>query len=396
MYFGMHQGVVFTMKFDPPAYRRFLIFTFGSFILCFAGMVGVNAALDPLHILHGPANQDAYDSESRYAMPGMILNNKAPVAVLGSSVVQNFDEAYYFEKTGLHLSRYFLTGGTAYEQRRLVETLLSAQHAPQTILWGIAPTSYFNADINSIRWTSFPEYLFAPEPSVMRYLFSFETFNRALRQIPARLAGRTQSESERFTQDHEKFPLGQDSIYRSYCGPKMNERIARLFQYDYTMMQEQIEHNLAAVIAAHPNVKFILFLPPYSLVQFAEFDKADVLGEVMAFRVILAETAKRFPNTSFYDFQADIDMISDDADYSDSIHYGAKTTRAIIDVLASGKAPPVNIDEHNARLQKAVDDNAEQIWRGIANFCEHAGQPLEVEVQKLSLHKLHGEQAQPE
>jgi hypothetical protein len=366
------------MKFYAYHFRRFIIFLLGGFICCLLAMVCLNAIFDPLHILRFPAENDYYDSESRFGMPGPIHANASKHAVVGTSIVQDFDEAYYHARTGQSLSRYLLPGGTAYEQRRLLETLLVAPTPPETVIWGIAPTSFFAPGVESLRWSQFPEYLFKPEPFLPRYIFSFETFYRLLRQIPDRMTHRTQTPSERFTTDSKKMPLGRDYIYSSYCGPKTAERIARLGEYDYNLMQAHIDHNMLPVIEKHPEVHFILFLPPYSLVQFVEFDKGGVLDEVMEFRTLAAKAVSRLPNVTLYDFASDIALISNDADHRDSIHYGPATTRRMIDDILADRRRIKNgeIAIQNTRLQQAVDRSRARIWNDIAAYCQKSGQPV--------------------
>jgi hypothetical protein len=334
-------------------------------------MAAANAYFDPLHILRPPGAHDTYDSESRFAMPGMILANTADHAVVGTSIVQDFDEAYYKGKTGQDIARYLLTGGTAYEQRRMIETLLTSDTPPKTIIWGIAPTSFFTSELDSIRWSQFPEYLFTKNPSALQYVFSFQTFYRLLRQLPARLNDQTQTAAQRFTTDTNAMPLGRDHIYKTYCGPLKDERIARLGEYDYTMIEAQIMTNMIPVITAHPDTQFILFFPPYSLVQFIEFDKAKALGEVFRFRTAIAQSVKDIPNVTLYDFGSDQTLISDDDDHRDSIHYGAKTTRAMIDDIQTGKNKITNddIERKNAQLKKLIENRRDQIWRDIDAYC---------------------------
>jgi hypothetical protein len=390
------------MKYKKPSFGNFIMSLLAGLITGVLVMAAINAAFDPLHILRPPAAQDYYDSESRYAMPGLMLHNTSPAAVVGSSVVQDFDQAYYKEKTGQSLGRFFLTGGTAYEQRRMIETLLQSPAPPKTIIWGVAPNSFFYPELNSIRWTSFPEDLFTARPSLLQYLFSFETFYRLIRQVPARLKAESQSPEQRFLELPGDRPFGRESIYGSYCGRGMDERLARLEEYDYSRMEEQIKANLLPVIAAYPDVQFMLFLPPYSLVQFAEYDRVGVLEKVVKFREALASLSAPYENTALYDFQSDIAMISNDADHRDSIHYGPQTTRRIIDsVLADQhRADAQTIGDLSQKLVEAVHRKAPDIWQDIALYCQKSGQPVlagsEVEVQKLGVHELNRQKAQPE
>ncbi|MCC6598990.1 MAG: hypothetical protein IT559_09415 [Alphaproteobacteria bacterium] len=346
-------------------------------------MVGFNAALDPLHVLRAPAAQDYYDTESRFGMPGLVLHNQAPDAVVGTSIVQDFDEVFYKHETGRALSRYLLTGGTAYEQRRMIETLLRAETPPELIIWGVAPTSFFAPGLESIRWDQFPEHLYTQQPSPLRYVASFQTFYRLLRQIPARLRGNSQSPEQRFKSTHEDAAGDAQNgsrIYKTYCGAQMGRRLARLGAYDYSLMHAQLEQNLRPILENHPEIAFTLFLPPYSLVQFAEFEKAGVLDEVLRFRTLLAALVKDYPHAALYDFGSDIPMISNLGDYHDGVHYGSATMQAMIAAMQDkrGWVENGNIKVQNERLRRAVQQGSPQIWHDAEDYCRAAG--LEIKI----------------
>lgn len=365
-----------------------MVFPLVGFSLCCFLMAGAVFLEDPLHILRPPETRDFYDSESRFAMPGMILHHTSPHAILGTSVVQDFDEGYYRQKTGQDISRYLLTGGTGYEQRRMLETLLDLEKPPEQILWGLDPAS-FTGDLQSIRWEQFPGHLFSHSPSRdLTYIFSFQSFYRLLRQLPDRFSpdGKRYSETTRFRYEalarparFKDLPAGLDTIAQIYCGQGLFDRIARLQDFDFSTASAQISHNIVTPVQAHPDIRFVLYFPPYSLVQFVEYQKAGVLEPIMAFRTQVLQQLAPYPNVKIYDFQSDPSLITAYSAYHDSIHYGRSVMHRITDDVVSGHnlVTTSHIGARNKIIKNMLEKNSKALWQKIKGTCAKTSDPVQ-------------------
>lgn len=341
---------------------------FGTFILLFLGMAFTNTVIDPLHILKAPEQRDLYDRQTRYALPGLLRQNKAPYAIIGTSVIQDFDETYFEEQWDADMTRYPILGGTGYEQRRALETLLTSAQPPETVIWGLDVAS-FTGELKRIRWAQFPEHLFSNSLLVYpRYIFSFETFYRALRLIPDR--ARFKTPQSRFVYEADNLEFSRDAVLRSYCGDGLEKRINHLKNFNFSTQFAQIKTNILAPILQNSDTNFILFFPPYSAVQYAEFDRAGVLDHVLSFRQNVLKTLKNQSHVTLYDFQSSGEIVNNLNYYRDPFHYGQPVMHWMSEQWKNG----TNIlsAENLESRQRKIRDFAEQysgIWDGVNTFC---------------------------
>lgn len=361
------------MKSAFLRYRVFIFFTVGAFIFCLAAMTAINAVFDPLHIMRSPVAKDYYDSESRFAMPGLIRFNNAAQAIVGTSVIQDFDEAAFSRMTGQDTARYLLTGATAYEQVRLLQTLLGAENPPRLILWGLDPLSFTGA-LDSIRWAQFPEHLFQERIFLPSYLASFQTFYRFLRQLPDRMSHKALTPEQRFRTAPEGQRYGAERIYATYCDSGLRDRLSRLKEFDFSTQDEQIQTHLAGLISRFPQTEFIIFFPPYSQAQFAEYERGGVLEPVLDFREKAARTLAGAENARLIDFQGEKSLVSNPDHFRDSVHTG----KAVMDHMARGFiGPDLDTPQDITRANGDLRDLAHGFsWQAVYEFCAAQSRPV--------------------
>lgn len=331
-------------------------------------MSAVNFIFDPLHILKLPAEKALYDRQTRYALPGLLRQNKTEVAIVGTSVVQDFDESYFEENWKKNITRYPVLGGTGYEQRRALETLLGGDNPPETVIWGLDVAS-FSGDLNRIRWAQFPEHLFSNDWNVYpRYIFSFETFYRLLRLIPDYM--KAKSQEERFVFKADNLEFSKNAVLRAYCGDGLQARLDNLESFDFTTQDVQIQANIVAPIGATPNTQFIVFFPPYSAVQYAEFDRVGALPALLSFRAGVLNALKEFDNVTVYDFQSARDIVENLDNYRDPFHYGRNVMHIMSDAWKNGDH--ILTSENLAERQQIIQDLAAQystVWGEVHEVC---------------------------
>lgn len=361
------------MRLSVRLYRFFAFGFIGFFAALLLLMACVTAVFDPLHMLSKPQEKDVYDRESRYAMPGIVHFNESDHIFFGTSIIQDFDEVYYEQASGSSVARYFFTGGSAYEQRRLLETLLETEHKPKRIYWGLDAVS-FTGDLQRIRWAQFPEYLYDPTPSLLRYVFSYESFYRLLRQLPDRFYFKNGYVDEA-NRVRPKYKFGKEQLYKTYCGERLQARIERLHEFDFSTQEQQISEHLIDIMRAHPDVEFVLFFPPYSLLQFAEYQEADVIDSVLAFRELVYDSASMLSNVRFYDFQSDRRFITDFEEFRDSVHMSPKASQSMSDLLLSGKSVSRKaLLAGSGFLRSAASRDG--VWRKAESYCAAQSKPI--------------------
>jgi hypothetical protein len=128
---------------------------------------------------------------------------------------------------------------------------------------------------------------------------------------------------------------------------------------DYDAMVRNFERDAVVLIAQHPDVRFDIYLPPYSILQWVAMRDASpaTLGIVYHFTGYLARRLTEFPNVRLFDFRAVRDITHDLDNYGDVIHHSPAVDLKVLSWLAAGDhrvdraAPEASLDELKAQVK---------------------------------------------
>ena len=109
--------------------------------------------------------------------------------------------------------------------------------------------------------------------------------------------------------------------------------------YDYEAMVRCFERDAIGLIAAHPDVAFDIYFPPYSILQFVAMRDASpaTLKTAYAFSAYAAPRLLQFPNVRLHDFRVVNEITHDLGNYGDVVHHSPAVDLKILSWLADRK-----------------------------------------------------------
>jgi hypothetical protein len=109
--------------------------------------------------------------------------------------------------------------------------------------------------------------------------------------------------------------------------------------FDYDAMVRNFERDAIGLIAKNPGVKFDIYLPPYSILQFVAMRDASptTLKIVYEFSDYFSRRLTQFANVRLFDFREAKEITHDLANYGDVIHHSPAIDLKILNHLAEGK-----------------------------------------------------------
>ena len=122
---------------------------------------------------------------------------------------------------------------------------------------------------------------------------------------------------------------------------------------------DNLEKNLISIIRAHPETDFILFIPPYSELEWYNMYLRGHLDFVLYIKEICAERLLELPNVTLYDFNTREEWVRDLRYYKDYSHYSPEINDAIAQAIANGEnrvRDIYDIYEHNDLICAWVDE----------------------------------------
>jgi hypothetical protein len=124
-------------------------------------------------------------------------------------------------------------------------------------------------------------------------------------------------------------------------------------------MVRNFEHDAIGLIEQNPDVKFDLYFPPYSILQFVAMRDASpaTLKIVYDFTGYVSRRLAQVPNASLHDFREIKDITHDLGNYGDVVHHSPAIDLKVLAMLASGQyvvdraAPTASLERLKAQVE---------------------------------------------
>jgi len=361
-------------------------------LLCAAALVILLAVtltfvVDPLQLFR-PARLFAamYSPESRLQAAGLIRSQEFDTVFMGTSLALHYRQSDIDRHLGVRSVKLVLPGSMSSEQKFVLDAAL--ERRPKRILWemddwifsdspDIDANIHLPADLYRRNAKGLAGYLFSGamareslwillrsipplEPTVARLttdmLFKFSVPN----------VDDLNAFDPRF--DVPGFYNAKNALaaFRRITAPVRSRYLAE--GYDYDALVRNFEHDAIGLIAGNPGVKFDIYFPPYSILQFVAMRDASpsTLKIVYDFSAYAARRLLQFSNVSLYDFREVREITHDLNNYGDVIHHSPVVDLKVLSMLAGKKclvdraAPTASLDRLKSQVEAYRVDNSER------------------------------------
>ena len=123
--------------------------------------------------------------------------------------------------------------------------------------------------------------------------------------------------------------------------------------FSFDVMKKNFDKNVYEIIKSNPNIKFDIFFPPYSILAWYDIDEQGWLKDALLLRKYIQDKLNSLNNAYLYDFQANIDFITNLNNYVDTTHYKPKCIPHILDNI-SKKRISLDINKSNSKIKAYV------------------------------------------
>ena len=351
--------------------------------LCASGLVMVmavalNFVVDPLQLFR-PARffPAMYSQDSRMQDAGLIRSQDFDTVFMGTSLAIHYRQSDIDRHLGVRSVKLALPGSNSKEQKFVLDAAL--ERHPRRILWQMDDWIFRDSpDIDSNVYL--PADLYRRNAKgIASYLFSGAMARESLwilaRSIPpleplvARLTTGVLfkfpiSRVDDINALHPRFDVAgfynaknAMAAFRRLTDPVRSRYLAE--GYDYDALVRHFEHDAIGLIEKNPDVKFDIYFPPYSILQFVAMRDASpaTLKAVYDFSAYAGPRLMQFPNVSLHDFRVAKEITHDLTNYGDVIHHSPAVDLKVLSLLAEGKyivdraAPTASLDRLKAQVE---------------------------------------------
>jgi hypothetical protein len=344
------------LKHKMSAAKNLLRFL-GATAFVILGAATLNFVVDPLQLFR-PARLFAamYSPDSRMQDAGLIRSQQFDTVFMGTSLAIHFRQSDIDRLLGVMSLKLSMTGSTSHEQSFVIAAAL--ERHPKRVIWQVDDWIFRDAaEVDQDIYL--PADLYRRNiKGVAGYLFS-GAMARESAWIMARSIPPLAPLVARLTNGVMfKFPISRvDDInilrpevdvheaynaknaadaFRSITGPVRSVYLAEGYRYE--AMVKNFETDAVGLIVKNPDVKFDIYFPPYSILQWVAMRDASpsMLQLVYDFSAYAARRLAAFPNARLHDFRAIAEVTHDLGNYADVIHHSPAVDLKILSWLAAG------------------------------------------------------------
>ncbi|MGG6314042.1 copper amine oxidase N-terminal domain-containing protein [Paenibacillus macerans] len=336
---------------------RFVIW-FMAYIMLFAALVGTFVfAVDPLQLYRKASYPPLFTKQERYQTPGLAKNYAYDTIILGSSMTENFVPSEVGNLLGGKVMKLSMEGSTAKEQRMIADVAIGTGQV-QKVLWGI---DYFSFRDNAVRdEAAFPFYLY--DNSVWndyKYLFNVSDVKHALGAMFLPKDRMSQLRNLDLLNNWDASAVyGPDQVLAKWHEARIAEQLTADSEPALDIVKQNFETNTMSLIEAHPEIEFIIYYPPYSILrqQMWYSVNPERFANQLAMKTYMYERFSAYDNVRVYDFQSDSSITYNLDEFKDLSHHSAAVNLRIIEEIAAGthQVTAANVELNNRLLQEQV------------------------------------------
>lgn len=330
--------------------RRWTLVFGGTVFALVVLLIALVVFVDPFFHYHAPLEDYPYLIDNQLSQnPGMAEHMEYDSVLLGSSMTVNFEADWFSELMGLDLIKLPYNGAYPRDIYNIMECVDKSGQPLQAVFWGVDLASY----TGSVEETKYP----LPE-----YLYDDIAFNdweywlnkQVLLDyiLKPLFSGDGATDLSSVYNSHWWMVnfYGKETVLDSYKRP---EELAAV-QVDKTAYTQallaNLETNIAPLLENHPDTKFVIFYPPYSILFWYDYLAAGQLDAVLEEYRVSMEWFLGYDNVEVYYFQNMPEVITNLDNYADISHHNQKINRYMAECFTNGTYQ-VGTGEYEAVLE---------------------------------------------
>jgi hypothetical protein len=324
----------------------------------------VNYIVDPYQFYRQPGfYKPVYFNDQRYQNPGLARTQDYSLAIIGTSMTDNFLLSYVNNALNRKIVKLSMMGASMYEQKLMANVVIRTQKA-DTIIYEL---NYFSFRGGSERVTQtgkgFPYYMYQGGiMSHFKYLCNPETLLRSYQILLKHYKGIRHytmvEDLEKYNTWYYNSKFAMENAIKDWNLAQNDLKRADPEEFTWEYIKDNTDKNLINLIKSNPDTEFILFYPPFSILIHKFLDNRDLFHKEIKLKQYIFENTRNLENVKIYDFQ-DLEEITHNLDnYRDMTHYSIEINEYIIDSIAKGQHI-VNDENIEQKLENLITQVAE-------------------------------------
>lgn len=313
--------------------KHFFITVLAGVLACFAVLILLLSSVDPFFVLHGLEEGDtARFHNQRYQMAGLIRHQDYSAVVMGTSLAANYRASWFTQGTGEETLKITFPDGWISEFDTALQLAFRTHPGLDKVYFCLDPNILIRRDRD--RTVELPRYLYNLNPlDDVEYLLNADTYQEAMRSFLRRDTEEMVSLDNAYVWDGT-YTFSWASALAGYPRPEPSETTLPEDAY-----LEAAEENLDVVcgwIEAHPEVEFVLWFPPYSMLYWDKTTREGTKDAILTAVDYAAGRLLGYENVKLHSFLLS-PPVSNLNNYTDHIHCSGVVTAWVAQSLLAGQ-----------------------------------------------------------
>lgn len=313
-------------------YQRWACGFLAALLAFLSACAGIIYAVDPCFYYRMPSSRQLVFFNERYQAAGLAKNVPAETVLLGTSMAANYRASWieeFYQTSGLRIT---IPDGYFSEFDKVMALLFRKKDPPVRILFALDLNTLIR-DGSGVT-SAMPEYFYNQNPlDDVQYLLNKDSLYYSLYAIMTDRQGGGETLDEGFTWDKTS-DWGRYETLRNYARADVAEEPAP--EDAYLKFTEENVAVMESWFQAHPDVKFELFLSPYSILA---WDRAIRQGDLDARLTALeraCEILLSYDNVRVHAPLFAVNLVTNLDNYCDYVHHSGEAGEWVLGNVCAG------------------------------------------------------------
>lgn len=339
-------------------YKNWIKNALTSTIILIVLVVSINFVTDPYqHYRKTTIYPAFFGGNQRYLNPGLAKHYKYNSVIIGTSMTEKFYVPQVNKTFNSSFLKLSISGSTAYEQNLILNQAIETKQVKK-VLWGLDLYS-LKGEVEQYRngKNSFPLYLY--DNNILndyKYLLNKDTLFEFIK-----IFKKYYIQKNKFYFDINNLFFSKDkheNILKSDIISLFNKKLVNSHfikkDFIFKTMRQNFDENVYKIIKENPEIEFDIFLPPYSILAWYDINEQGWINDALQTKLYIYQKLNSLKNAHLYDFQANMDFITNLDNYVDTTHYKSKYNSHILNTIYK-KEISLDIHKNNDKIKTYID-----------------------------------------
>ena len=337
--------------------KKFMIQSLLLIIVFLGGLGCITVYIDPYFHFHGPVKGISYRlGNQRYLNDGLARHYEYDAVVIGTSMTENFRTSEVEGLFGLKAIKTPFSGAGYKELSDNLKRYYTYNDNIELVIWGMDMAALIDPwDESKYSEDEYPNYLYDDLwINDIYYLLNKEVLLKGvLPDLLFTVLGRESTTMDDYSWLEEE--TGKEAVLGDeVLVPPVKEE--KGIEGEYAKIPcESIEKNYISVIEQHPETEFYIFIPPYSIAEWADYWSEGSISKFLEVEKTAIEMLAGYENVHIFCFYDEYEIIGNLDNYRDKKHYGPEINTWILECMKNG--------EH-----EIAKDNAQEYIDGLYQY----------------------------